>query len=111
MKRLTEKRQHKRVNRIFKAMFSPNSDVISDWECESKDISEGGVRIKTIREPILGKDVEMIFNIPNREDRIIFPAEVIWTLPSRESKGAFEAGIKFIDLTNTKIKLLKEYIS
>ena len=106
-----ERRQHRRIDTVLDATFVPNSDLLFDWGCKSKDLSEGGVRIVSIREPIVGGDIEVAFALPAADDMVKVQAEVVWTRPAKIVKGMFEVGIKFADLADSKRSILRKFIS
>jgi|GEM_PF-2862786 len=107
---LKERRQYKRINTILDAVFIPCSDLVTDWRCMSKDLSEGGIKLVSIREPILSQDIEVSLHIPSYEDKLTISSQVMWTHPHPERRGMFEIGLKFLDMNDEKKAALKEYI-
>ena len=111
MKDFSEKRKFKRVKGTFRVNFIPNSDLVLNFSCDCRDISEGGIGIAIIAEPIPGRDVEVVFKLPNSPDELKIPSEVVWVRPSEQFRSKFEAGIKFYSLSGETRQLLKEYIA
>ena len=111
MKRYQEKRRHKRINDPVPVTFIPTSDLPIQCSCNSRDISEGGLRINTSREPLAGGEAEVIFALPGTEESLALHTEVVWAHPSRKTRGRFESGIKFVGMGEAKRKLLRDYIS
>lgn len=110
MSSIPEKRIHKRMSTVVNAKFMPDTDLIFDWDCETMDLSEGGMRLVSIREPLVGNYSEVGFYLPNHGDRLAVQSEVVWTRPVAGRVGYFEIGIKFSELSEHKRKILKDYL-
>ena len=83
------RRKHKRISGLFKATFIPDpSEPLMRFSCNSKDISEGGMRVTTQREPIAGSDVLVVFELKKGDESLSIPAAII---PNQglESSSAF----------------------
>jgi len=111
MKRHKEKRKHKRFGRVFPVTFSPDSSLMVECSCDTKDISEGGMRLLMTREPLVGKEAEITFALPTCEDSLKTYTKVVWTNPLPKARGLFETGLRFMELSEKKKKHLRDYLN
>ena len=92
--------------------FIPDpSEPLVRFECNSKDVSEGGIRVTTQREPNAGSDVLLVFELTKEGEKLSIPAIIVWAHPLRGQSGFYESGIKFATLSVHERGLLLAYIS
>ncbi len=109
MEKTTDRRFFRRINANFDVRLVPNTDLVFDWDCESIDLSEGGIKVLSTREPIPGYEVEVIFTLPEKKARLAIQSEVVWTGPSNRI-GRYFAGIRYNELSEIKRRELRQFL-
>ena len=132
MEQGSERREHERMGVDFSVTCHVGSTSFIQLTVNTKDISEGGMRVLIPRELLVGNQVNMVFYLPNvmtqkilsellsrntipkdknyGKDRLEIASEVMWIQPSREKPSWFEVGLKFLFLDDDQQQLLREYI-
>ena len=105
-----ERRQYKRIRGIFRVISEPVSDFVIDWSCDSRDVSEGGIRVLTVRELIPGSPVEISFTLPGHKEKLVMQSKVVWTTPMVSMRGHFEAGVEFNFITTRQKQIIRDYV-
>ncbi|HNX91098.1 MAG TPA: PilZ domain-containing protein [Candidatus Omnitrophota bacterium] len=99
---------------------------------DTKDLSEGGMRIVIPRELIAGSEITVVFYLPNSmtssrleelrkrnmipkdknyaKDRFELSAEIVWIHPSKDVPSWFDAGLKFLFLDDVQQRTLHEFV-
>ena len=83
----------------------------SCWQtCRAENISEGGIFLRAIPADCVGTEVDLEFEIPNKELPVMAKGEVIWC----ESDGDKElagCGVKFLHLYRMDREFIQQYIA
>jgi len=79
----------------------------------TKDMSLGGMFLRTASPLPEGTELNLCFNIPEIPIEFCVAAEIIWAVSSGETVDEEDCGmgLKFISLSRERSKLLGEYIN
>jgi hypothetical protein len=102
---MDEKRRYPRVNVTILIKFKSHSED-KLREGESKDISEGGICIKSKTEYSPGDIVNLQLFLG--DTLVCVEGRIVWKKHTR--KGKFELGIEYIKVNKTDIDIIKKYI-
>lgn len=105
-----EERKHGRRRHMMPVTFVPDSALAIKCECDSRDISEGGIRVLSSREPISGSGADISFRLPGRGRKLTLHAKVVWSRPSKDRAGWYEMGIAFMPMSPASKRLLRSYV-
>ena len=105
-----ERRIFKRVKGVFRVTLRVNVNIMFEFICISKDISEGGMRLVVERKILPGTDVSVKFMLPHHVGDLEIGGEVVWVNPSMTEEGEYETGIKFTMLDPRQRAILRQYV-
>ena len=89
--------------------FSGKEAKVMPVTSNLKDISAGGVCLRTEASLSIGEILELIINFPPFEEPIYCKSKVMWVKKSGRAKR-YEIGLEFIDLDKGKRKAIDEGI-
>ncbi len=75
------------------------------------DLSVGGVRIVCHEALPANTVLRIILNIPEKEATLELRARVAWTCPMKGQKGAYFAGVEFMNMADKDRDILQEIVS
>ena len=105
-----EKRKYKRVYGVFHVRLRLDVIASFEFECISKDISEGGMRLLIEKRLLPETEVSISFDLPQNLGSLDVKGEVVWIAPSHDEEGMFETGIRFTNLEDYQRLILRKYI-
>ncbi len=112
-----EKRKYKRVEGIFKVIVDFTPSVPIKFSCHSSDISEGGIRIQSTKNPATGSSVLIMFELPNHTTKklamrgvVVWTSEIIQPELKLGRSYLYEAGIKFTDLNEDDREAIRSFV-
>lgn len=103
-------REHERLPITLTVNCQTDMDFLS---ADAKDISQGGMFLRTAAPLPEGTELSLCFNIPEIAIEFCVTAEIIWAVSSGDTKDekACGMGLRFINLSKDRSKQLGEYIS
>lgn len=78
--------------------------------CKTKNISAGGMFIRTFYPLPEGTELNVRFTIPEIELDFSVIAKVVWSAVVKEHESESGMGINFMNMSQEKSKILKSYI-
>ena len=75
------------------------------------DLSEGGVRLVCHEALPAGTKLRIILNVPEENASLELKARIAWVCPMKGQKGAFFAGVQFVEVPQKDLELLRRVIS
>jgi c-di-GMP-binding flagellar brake protein YcgR len=102
-------RKHKRVKAILGIEWSPHSNDDIKVSMHSSDISEGGVRVFTLREPVVGSMINVFLKFKEQEEAMIIPATVVRADKMKDNQ-MFDVGIQFSVISRHHADSIREYV-
>lgn len=78
--------------------------------CKTKNISAGGMFIRTFYPLPEGTELNVRFSIPEIEIDFSVIAKVVWSAVVRENENESGMGINFMNMSKEKSTILKSYI-
>jgi len=104
------KREHERLPITLTVNYRTDMDFLN---ASAKDISLGGMFLRTTSPLPEGTELNLCFNIPEIHIEFCVTAEIIWAVSSGEADYEKDCGmgLKFINLSRERSKLLGEYIN
>jgi len=111
MKDFTDRRKYKRVEGFFEVFVNFNPEAPDKFYCDSVDISEGGMKIRTPR-PLQDRNHAILtFNLPDYPTEITAQVVVAWASATPKEDGYYESGIKFLLLNNAEKEAIRNYVA
>lgn len=111
MENFQERRKYKRVEGFFEVFVNFTPEAPDKFYCNSIDISEGGMKIRTPRPLKDGNHAILTFSLPNHSADITTQIAVAWASNNPQEDGYFESGIKFLLLNNAETEAIRFYIA
>ncbi len=104
------RREHERLPITLTVNYRTDMDFLS---APTKDMSLGGMFLRTASPLPEGTELNLCFNIPEVPIEFCVTAEIIWAVSSDETGDEEDCGmgLKFISLSKERSKLLGDYIN
>jgi len=102
-----ERRKAKRVKAILDTTILQDDYKFIAHECNTSDISEGGMRVIVSEEMDPGKRTFVRFKLPDSNESFIMTGLVAWT---RAHVNCYETGIKFTSVSEDVRSALHNYV-
>lgn len=104
------KREHERLPITLTVNYRTDMDFLS---ASAKDISRGGMFLRTASPLPEGTELNLCFNMPEIPIEFCVTAEIIWAVSADEAGDAGDCGmgLRFINLSKDRSKILGDYIS
>lgn len=109
MKGYEEKRVFQRVKIVCETTFVPLPEIPERFSCKGYDISSGGLRISSSREPIAGNPVLVQLRLPGWPHELTLSGVISWVIPSAK-RGLFESGVEFRNLSDIESQIINEFV-
>lgn len=108
---MEERRQFIRINKSLIVRYQVLKDFLQASSSESKDISEGGIRLPVAKRFIPGIILKLWIRLEEISEPIIAVGEVLWLKDISGSGLPYEVGIKFIKIDSGDRSRLYNYVS
>ncbi len=111
MENFQDRRQHKRVEGSFEVFVNIEPESPENFYCISKDISEGGMRIRTPKPLKNGNHIILSFDLPNYAWKITTQGVVAWASGTPKEDGSYESGVRFLFMNDLEKEAVCNYIA
>lgn len=103
-------REHERLPITLTVNYRTDMDFLN---ASAKDISLGGMFLRTASPLPEGTELNLCFNIPEVTMEFCVSAEIIWAVSSSEAENEEDCGmgLKFINMSKDRSRLLGNYIN
>ncbi|MBN1405151.1 MAG: PilZ domain-containing protein [Candidatus Omnitrophica bacterium] len=110
MENFHEKRKALRVEGFFEVFVNFNPETPDKFYCNTRDVSEGGMRIRTKKPLKDGSHAILTFSLPNHPLEIVVQAIVAWASTIPKDDNYYESGIKFLVINDAEREAIHDYI-
>jgi Tfp pilus assembly protein PilZ len=104
-------RKHFRIETEMEIRWSPQSCGDIEVAMLCSDLSKGGMKLTTHKEPVVGTYINIYFKAGRHTVGSIIPAEIIWTKPHGKKSDLVDVGIKFLFLDEEQEGIIKDFIT
>ncbi len=103
-------REHERLPITLTVNYRTDMDFLN---ASAKDISMGGMFLRTTSPLPEGTELNLCFNIPEVTMEFCVNAEIIWAVSSSETENEEDCGmgLKFVNISKERSRLLGDYIN
>lgn len=104
---LSSRRQHERVasRNLVRVLRDDGAEL--ERLTNVYDLSEGGLRLVCHEALAPGVLLRIILNIPENGTTLELKARTAWSCPMKGQKGAYFAGVQFLDLSEKNREILR----
>jgi len=102
-----DRRRYKRIKVFLDTTLMPDAGKSTKYGANTCDINEGGLRIVSNTPVTTGIDTLTSFMLPDYENMIIAPSEVVWT---ETHATCYEAGIRFKHINAKDKDAIRDYV-
>lgn len=107
----TERRKYPRLE-IRNLVKITNEDDTETYSLTNVlDISEGGLRIVCHNVFKIDTILNIIIQVPEKNTSLTLKAKVIWLIPMKKQKGAFNAGLQYVDISDTDRQMIRDIVN
>lgn len=104
-----ERRRHPRI-RLFVKVDYQISDEVSQLNCTSRDISEGGLRFGLFQKIEPGTRLKLKVYLTDKKEPLELLGKAVWTKETPGKDYPYEAGIAFDSLSSVSLTRVKDLV-
>lgn len=106
---MEERRKYIRIDKALSLSYEILESFLRP-SCRSKDISEGGIRLRIFQRLAPGTALKLWIYLRDFEQPILAVGEVAWLQKQNDKEYPFEVGIRFIEINSSDRDKLSKYI-